>query len=514
MNMITRRLALGIVSMSVASFALGGSAMAADDGTPQPGGTLTMALHADVNSLDPANATGLAALYLANILYDPLVTLAEDGSLQPGLATSWTTPDATTIKLKLRDDVVFHDGTPFNAEAVKFNLDRFKAGRLGRFLRAIDSVAVDGEFEVTIKLKQEDPAVLPTLYELARQAGAMASPTAVQKEGDSFGLNPVGTGPYTFVSWTRDQEMVFNKNTKYWGDKGPYVDKLVLRPIPDEATRTNQLRSGDLDIIYQVQPKDLLLLQRAADIKVVERPSNGWDVVLFNDQASILKNPDVRRALSLAVNRQEITDGLFMGSGSPGQGPIAPSHPGYRKDFYSIPAQGNIEEAKALLAKAGVKEGTKIRLGTPQIPRFEQIAQLVQQDWRKIGIDATIERFETSVGLEQLATGNFEAVAWYYTGHPDLDGVTSNLFDSKGVNNNWTNYKNPEVDDLLRKGRTEADMSRRVGYYQKAEELIMADSAICVVHYYDEIYAYRSNVHGLAVRSDSILNLRGVWKSQ
>lgn len=510
-----KRHGLGLVAMIFASVAQCGLAMSAGDSTPpQYGGTLTMALHADTNSLDPAKAPGFANYYISNIVYDSLLTLTENGSLGPGLATSWTT-QGRSINLKLRNDVVFHDGTPFNAQAVKYNIDRTLRGRSAASLSAVESVAVNGDFEVTITLKENDAAFLPTLIELARQAGSMVSPTAAEKEGDSFGLNPVGTGPFSFVSWTRDQEIVFQKNPKYWRKGEPYLDKVVLRPIPDEGTRTNQLRSGRLDVIYQVQPKDLLLLERDRDIKVVKRPSNGWDVVFLNTEAGILKDANVRRALNLAVNRQAIIDGLFQSSGTPGQGPLTPSHPGYQKDFHPNPSKGDLDEAKALLAKAGVKEGTTIRLGTPLITRFEQITQAIQQDWRKIGIEAKIERFETPAGLQQLSVGNYEAIVWYYSGHPDLDGVTSTIFSSQGVNNYWVRgYKNPQVEALLQKGRVESDPAKRVGYYQEAEKLIVQDSPALIIRYYEDIYAYRANVHGLTHRADSILNLGGVWKSQ
>jgi peptide/nickel transport system substrate-binding protein len=269
---LLKQAARGLASSAMAATMIGGagtgSAIPLDvgfaprraraQGAPVPGGTLTTAIEDDPITLDPAFTTSLPGRRVGRAIFDPLVNLNERGELVPGLAESWEQPDDRAYVLTLRQDVSFHDGTPFDAEAVKFHFDRHldeanESLRRGELL-VVESTEILDTHRIQVNLREP---FAPFLYALFDWSGFIVSPAAVESLGDEFGVKPVGTGPFQFAEYTPDQRVVVTRNANYWDPSRPQLDEIIYRPIPSDSSRLTELRSGSVQIAEDMPYQDI-----------------------------------------------------------------------------------------------------------------------------------------------------------------------------------------------------------------------------------------------------------------
>src|SRR4051794_33873519 len=375
--------------------------------------TLRVGLAEDPDVLDPT----LGRTYVGRIVFaafcDKLFDIDEKLNIVPQLALSHeTSADGKAVTIKLRPNVKFHDGEPFNAEAAKFSIERHITMQ-GSFrkpeLASVDHIDVVDP--LTIKLTLKAP-FSPLIAQLTDRAGMMVSPKAAKAEGDKFGLRPVCAGPYKFVERVQQDRMVFEKFADYWNKDNIFIDKIVFLPIVDATVRLANLKSGGLDLIERVLATDLKEVQSDSKLKLSSAIELGYQGLTLNIGKDKTKGPlsqsaKVRQALDLAIDREAINQVVFNGEFKPGNQWVNPDHPYYQKAF---PIRSrDVAKAKALLKEAGVSGPVSVDFMVPKGAETEAVSQVIQSMAAETGFDMKIRVTEFATSLKQAEAGEYQA---------------------------------------------------------------------------------------------------------
>lgn len=371
----------------------GENATEGDSGEPK---ILIFGRGGDSVSLDPITVTDGESFKVTKNVFDTLINFGEqDTEIEPALATEWeAAEDGLSYTLTLREGVKFHDGTDFNAEAVVANFDRWAAGDADKFPyyqsmfggfgddegHVIESVEATGDHEVVFTLKRPQA---PFLKNLAMSPFGIASPTAFEAAGDSFGDNPVGTGPFKFVEWNRNDTVRIEKFDDYWVEGEPKLDEVVFRSIPDNSARLNALMSGEIDLADGITPSDAPAIESNENLQIYERPSMNVGYLGMTVTREPFDDPLVRQALNHAINKQAIVDAFFEGRADVAKNPMPPVISGYNDSI--DPYEYDPEKAKELLAEAGLEDGFEMELWAMPVPRpympdGQKVAEAIQSD--------------------------------------------------------------------------------------------------------------------------------------
>ena len=372
------------------------------------GGTLNIGVDTQADSLDPLNALSIpfsgGALFE---LYDSLVYYGPSGTFLPGLATSWTSTNATVWTFQLKQNVFFQDGTPFNATAVKFTFDRSVSTPTAvnslRYL--IRNVTITGTYGVQFIVRSDGPYG-QFLSVMASAPALIVSPTAVRLSGDTFGRHPVGTGPYKFFEWVNNDHLTLEVNPTYWGTK-PYITRIITRVIPDPTTRLLALQSGQIQLA-DVAPQYVAQINSTAGTKVHVGLFNRvlvMDINMNSKGNPAMQDVRVRQALSYATNRTELVNAIYYGYGiADSNGPLIPGLDDPFVPSVSVyPAGGNVSKAKELMAQAGYPKGINVTIefaGT--FVNSLTIATILQQQWAAANIQVTLKNVAFSVYITDL----------------------------------------------------------------------------------------------------------------
>lgn len=444
----------------------------------------------DSVALDPAIVTDGESAKVTVNLFETLVNFGEqDTTIHPGLAESWdVTEDGLTYTFKLREGVKFHDGTDFNAEAVVKNFERWKGGAEEKFYYyhsmfkaegkdIIQEVIAEDEHTVVFKLTRPQA---PFLKNLAMFSFGIASPTAFEQYGESFGENPVGTGPFKFVEWKRNDSITIEKFDGYWQEGLPKLEKVIFRSIPDNSARLNALIAGDIDLADGINPSDAKTIEGNPALQLVERPSMNIGYLGLTVTRPPFDNKLVRQAVNHAIDKQAIVDAFFLGRAQPAVNPMPPTISGYNdavEDYAYDP-----EKAKALLAEAGY-DGTPIELWAMPVPRpympdGRKVAEAIQKNLQDVGIPSEIKSAEWATYLEMAKNGEYDAFLLGWTGdNGDADNFIYTLLDKDNIgSNNYSYYSNDEVHNLLVQAQSEVDEEKRNELYKQAQVLIKEDA--------------------------------------
>jgi peptide/nickel transport system substrate-binding protein len=504
---IARALAVGAVACFLAA-----GPVSADSGTPQRGGTLTVGFRDDSQTLDPIASVQWSERQMLFLIYDTLVVPGPDFTLHPMLADSWeTSDDGKRLTLHLHPDVKFQDGTDFDAEAVKWNIERRLDPEVGsaqrKQLAVIDSVEAVDKHTVAINLKNPFP---PLLAALGDRAGLMVSPAAVQKYGKDFGSHPVGTGPFVFKEWVRGSHVALDRNENYWQEGKPYLDHVRMTDVGSVAIGLQRLATGEIDFMAELQPRDVLPVQNNPDIKLDPIKVGQWTSLQWHWDEPPFNNADLRKAIAYGIDRKRINDILWNGQATLSD---APTPPGL---WWSPPAMGydyNPEKAKELLAKAGVKPGTKLELAVPSDNVYRQISQLVKEQLDAIGLDIQLKPVDYDQFYQLTLDRKVNWIGMQWTQRADPDGLLYILFHSKGSANS-TGYNNPEVDKLLDEGRLTSDPAKRKPIYDQVHKYLSEDLPYVPLIFTAEFAAMNKSVQGFTWIPDMIPRYRDLWKAQ
>lgn len=440
--------------------------------------TLRFGFNEDVDILDPTLSRGFTTRIIFSALCDKLIDITPDLKFTPQLATEWTwSQDNLALTLKLRPNVVFHDGEPFNAEAVKYSLERHQSMPGSQRKAEVGPLkSVDVVDDLTVKLNLASPFV-PLVGYLSDRAGMMVSPKAAKALGDKFTTAPVCAGPFKFRERVAQDRIVVDKFDKYWAKDRIHFDQIVFRTLPDPTVRLANLRSGQLDLIERVAPIDVASVKSDNRFVIEEATELGWNGLIYNVGAGekakgpMGSDPRIREAFDLSIDRDGLVQAMSKGQYTPGNQWISPSNAYYDKKL-PVPKR-DVARAKALLAEAGQPRPV-IHLVTPTQTETVLFAQIIQAMTRDAGFDLKIQSTEFATALDITQKGDFEMFTYFWSGRTDPDGNIYN-FTACGAPLNIGKYCNEKVDGALKAARQTSDVEARKKAWGEAAAIILKD---------------------------------------
>jgi peptide/nickel transport system substrate-binding protein len=476
--------------------------------------TLRIGLAEDPDVLDPT----LARTYVGRIVFasfcDKLFDIDQNLNVVPQLALSHSTSaDGKTVTIKLRPDVKFHDGEPFNAEAAKFSIERHTS-MTGSFrkpeLAAVDHVDVVDPLTINVVLKAP---YSPLIAQFTDRAGMMVSPKAAKEAGDKFGLHPVCAGPYKFVERVQQDRIVFEKFKDYWNKDNVHIDRVVFLPIVDSTVRLANLKSGALDLIERVLATDIKSVRDDKTLKLataLELGYQGLDINVGNGAQS--KNPlgqsaKVRQALDLAMDRDALNQVVFNGEFKPGNQWVSPENP-YFQQAFPVPKR-DVATAKALMKEAGVSAPFDVDFMVPKGEETQAVAEVMQAMAGEIGINMKIRVTEFATSLKQAEQGNYQAYLLAWSGRTDPDGNTYIFFKCNAPQNSM-GYCNGDVDKLLDEARVPSELATRKAIYEKLTKTILEDLPKIYLYHRRILIAHTSKLDGYKQMPDGLVRVVGL----
>ncbi|TMH04148.1 MAG: ABC transporter substrate-binding protein [Betaproteobacteria bacterium] len=488
------------------------AALAASAGHAQQ---LRFGLAEDPDVLDPTLARTFVGRVVFAALCDKLFDIDEKLNIVPQLATGYEwSADRKALTIKLRKGVTFHDGEKLDAAAAKFNnIERHKtmagSNRRGELAPVTTVDVVD---ESTVKLNLSAP-FSPLLAALADRAGMMVSPKAAQAEGDKFGAKPVCSGPFRFVERVAQDRIVLERYPNYWNKGEIHLDKITYLPIVDSTVRLANLRSGQLDMIERMAASDIPSLKTDSRFKVAKITEIGYYGITINVGKSDLsqknplgKDPRVREAFELALDRDGIVQVAMDGEAAVGNQWVAPTNPYYARNI-PIPKR-DVARAKALLAEAGVPNPS-FTLMTPTTSDAQKIAQVVQAMEKEAGFDVKIQSTEFATSLDMADKGQFDAYVLAWSGRADPDGNLYS-FDFCKAPLDYAGYCKPEVDDLLNRSRSALDVAERKKLYEQIAAIVLKDRPIVYLFHRHWLWAHTAKLSGLRTIPDGLVRVQGL----
>ena len=497
---------------------------------PVKGGTLTWGRGGDSVTLDLAQATDGESIKGGIQVLENLVIFRKDSmDVEPQLATSWeVSKDGLIWTFKLRKGVKFHDGTPFNANAVKVSFDRvidknhpfYKYGTwrypaLG--LGPVKEVKVIDEY--TVSLRTEKPYA-PLVANLALWLCPILSPAAIEKYKEDIGRNPVGTGPFKFVKWIKDDQIIVERNDDYWGQKS-HLDRIILKSIPEVSARFMALQSGAVDIADDLDPDSIEMAKRNPNFKLIDRPSVNVGYLAINTKKPILSNKLVRQAISHAIDKQTIINTIFRGLAIPAKSPFAPSMWGY--NYKIVDYDYSVQKAKDFLAKAGYPKGFDTELWAMPVsraymPEPVKTAELIQGYLAAVGINAKIVRYEWGVYLDKTAKGEHDlCMLGWLGGNADPDNFLYGLLHSDNAKPPAANiafWENAEFGKLVKEAQSIFGKEKRAPYYLKAQEIFHEDAPWVPLAHTTIVRIYNNKLHDVPLRPNGLNSFQMIWKEK
>ena len=498
-----RRRAAGAAVLTVAALMLAacttsGSTSGAD------GDTFTIGIGVDLDTVDPAQQTTTTVQNVIDYGLETLTSLDKEGKATPGLATSWETSESgKELTLHLRNDVKFHDETPFDAEAVKFNLDRIRDTKvkvpIGGAFTVIEDVEIVDSSTVRLHLEYPDPSLVSNL---GITTSAIISPASATEDGNTYEniVKPVGTGPYMFKSFEKGDKATYEKFDDYWGEK-PYYETVVFSIIPEGNSREAVLRSGEAQMIMNPPVSDLEALQSDPEIDVMKAPSDRSIFVAFNTSKPPFDNVDVRRALNYAVNKQSIIENVLFGTVDLMDSPLAASLNGHcSAGSYEY----DPEKARQLLDEAGV-ENLTITFGTPsgRYLQDKQAAQAIAANLREVGVQANVRTtdwpsYQAGI-VEKDGPYDMHLLGW---APGALDAATQfQMFQkSQWPPNGLATafYTDDKVESLIAAGNRELDDEKRNELYCDAQKQLWSDAPWMFLWSQTLVLAHSTDVAGIS----------------
>lgn len=476
-------------STSGAATPSGGTATARGTATPPAavrGGTLTAVIGRDALTFDPLKLSDVTGGMVLNLVGESLYQIDQDTAIAGRLVERTENPEANVYVWRLRRGVMFQDGSEVNAEAVRFNLDRHRADpKSVRAQDVQDITAIEAPDPFTLQVTLKSPYA-PFPNKLTGGAGIILSPTAIQRLGDTLvrDLSGAGAGPFRFSEWKKDTHIALERNPTYWrkandGGDLPYLDKIVIRPFPDENVRLTNLRTGEADVLIGNPPyKDIADLKKSSDVTVSEMPGLGYQLILTHNDREPFNHPAARRALALALDREQIRRTVYFDNGKVLDGPVpesiswayAATHPYLKRD---------LGRAKQELAAAGRPNGFKFTFQISNAsPELQQVAELIKDQLREVGMEMEIQLLDFAAAMANGQKGDYQALALGWSGDTDPDTLNTLLSSRSAFN--LARYNNPRMDSLLDSGRATLDQARRGEIYRQAQALFFEDSPFTV----------------------------------
>lgn len=479
------------------------------------GDRLIIADQYDVTSMDPIGHNDVPSSRLCFEIYDKLIFRTPSGEIVPELAESWEFLSPTEYKFVIRKGVKFHNGEELKASDVAFTIMRAttdKGAKIRSYSQDVKDVKVLDDYTCVVELKSPNFGFFNSL---THSWASILSQKAVEAAGDDYGTlaaPPVGTGPYKFLSWNKNDKYVLERFDGYWGKK-PAIKYIEVRSIPEASNRTIELETAGVDIAYPIVVNDLNRIKDNPELVLLQTPATNVAYLGFNCSKAPFDNPVVRRAVSAALDTVGMHKAVFERLGKNGSVPTAIVPGGIT---YSIakdcPAhEQDVELAKKLLKEAGIPEGFRIQLWTNERKERQDMAQIMMAMLEEVGLNAEIKVLEWGAYLNGLQekTHDLFILGWS-TSVPDPNFAMSGLLESN-AGSNYTFFSNADFDAAMQKGRETPDGPERAAVYKTAQEIINDQVPMVFLHSDDNCVGIQKYVKGFEVGSDDTYNFRDVY---
>jgi peptide/nickel transport system substrate-binding protein len=477
----------------------------------QPKGELVVCQGAEIGSLDIARHINIPDINYTHQVFDMLYLRDGQGNPQPRLAVSYKLINDTTWEFKLRRGVKFHNGAVMTAKDVKFSIDRMIDPQskvfFAHFYATIKEVKVLDDFTIQIITKSPDPLLLKRM---SHNIFILPSDLLKEKGAEAFFQHPIGTGPFKFVSWARNDRMVFEANEGYW-DGPPKVKRVIFRPVPEVSTRIAELQTGNADIIVNIPPFLVPQVKDSPVTTVQSVPSGRAMFVYINCLTEgPLKNKKVRQALNYAVDKKAIIDNILKGSGVPMAIGITPYHWGYDPSLNPYPYDP--QKAKKLLAEAGYASGLKLAFNSPS-GRFlmdKEVSEAIVGMLNEVGVQTDMKIHEYGSYVQILTGKKLQDLGFIGWGNPlhDAEGTLSTLYAPSAFNY----YSDPQMTEKIIQARTTMDQKKRLDLYKEIQREIFEDAPMIFLHQQIDHYGVSKKVKGFEARGDEQFLLYQVSK--
>lgn len=517
-----------------------------DSGNSEQGGNMTISIPSDIVSLDPHGSNDDPSEQIRDTIYEPLVTHDEDLKLVPALAEEYEQVDETTWRFKLREGVKFHDGSDFNADVVKANIERIqdpaRASARESYFDMVGEINIIDDYN--IELVTEYPYA-PLLNNLSHGAGKMISKELIDADyqnaleqaesnlsleeyyelrnrggeehgqvvedisqyvGEKVETGPVGTNYFKFESRNPGEETVVSRNDDYW-DTPALLDDITFKVVTEPASRIAELESGSSDAIISTLTSNTDRVEQTDGMTLMRSDAVNVDYIGFNTSKAPFDDPKIRQAISHAFNSEAVLDGVYNGSGMPANGPLAPALLGYSEELQG--REYDMARAEELLAEAGAEDLTVNLMVNDDNPERLDVALWLQESLNEIGVTLNVEQVEWGAYLD--ATGNAEhdmfILGWgNTTGDPDETITSLYHTDNAGNNGNRAFYSNPELDEILDNARQETDEAVREQMYIDAQEIIIQEAPSIFIRHGEYLNAHNSDVHEFKANGFNMLD--------
>jgi peptide/nickel transport system substrate-binding protein len=500
-----------MIRKTLAAALLGVSALAA---VPAEAQNLRIALREDPDILDPT----LSRTYVGRIVYmgfcDKLFDINAALEPVPQLATGFTWDDPTTLTIRLRQGVRFHDGEMMDAEAVRYSLNRHLTLQ-GSFRRSemgpITAIEVVDPLTVRIKLGEPNAAFIATLTD---RAGMIVSPKAAEAAGRDFGTRPVCAGPMRFVERVAQERIVLERFPEYWDAANIHLNRVTYLPIPDNTVRLANVQSGAVEFGERMEPDDLRSIQRNRNLRGVPVEELGYQGITINigngprANTPMGRDARVRQAFELSLDRAAINQVVYEGMYTPTRQPVPPASSFHIRGFQPEPR--DIARARALLREAGHNGPVPVELTIPNNPDLRQAGEVIQAMAKEAGFEVTLRASEFATALAGAARGEFESFLVGWSGRTDPDGNIYSFMHSTGGQNDGR-YANPEVDALLQSARTEQDVEKRRDLYRQVMEMALGRDRMRIYLWHRKnVMIHSTRLTGYQPIADGMIRLQGM----
>jgi peptide/nickel transport system substrate-binding protein len=454
--------------------------------------TLVMIIESSPTNLDPRVGIDAQSERIGELLFDALLTRDEHLNVQPGLAERWEIPDPLTYVFHLHHGVTFHDGRPLTARDVKWTLDSLLEGKIrstkSAAYRFVDHVDTPDGFTAVFHLKEPNSTLLWNLSEGASGIVPYGSLDEITRQ-------PVGTGPFKFVSAEQDKEIVIARNDNYWGTK-PLLSRIRFTVVPDATTRALELRKGSADAAINALTSDTIVaLEREPNLQIDRAPGTVLSYLAFNLHDPTLRDVRVRQAIAYAIDRAPLLQYIWRGFARPALSILPRQSWAYDEKVVSYPHDP--EKARQILDAAGYPAQDGIRFHLTMKTSTEESTRLMaavwQQQLREVGIALDIRTFEFATFFADVTSGAFQLYSLRWIGgneDPDIFEYAfhSNRFPPKGANRGF--YSNPRVDTLIDQARREVDQNARKKLYDEVQQILAQDVPYINLWYFDNVLVH------------------------
>ncbi|MDQ3811411.1 MAG: ABC transporter substrate-binding protein [Chloroflexota bacterium] len=481
------------------------------------GGTLLIADFSDQKTLDPALINTTPMRNIGRAIYDTLVDIDLNGKYVPVLAESWENTDPRTWVLHLRQGIKYPDGTPFDAAAVKFNIDRHldpatKSRQIGELL-TIDAVEIVNSSTVRFRLKSPSAGFLSPFVD---RSGFMASPAAVQQWGnEAYGQHPIGVGPYRLVEHQDDQSYTVERNPDYWDRGKPYLDRVTWKIIPLDATRLVELRSGGVHIAEDLPLQNVQQIRGMSEIVLSERPGARFYFNRWNMDDDYGKSLELRQAYNWMLDREAINKVVFFGTGIIGYDPFLPGQPFYDPDYK--PFTRDVAKAKALMDKADLPADRKFTIYPDTGAVGQKLAQIMQATFGELGLEVNIQNEDLAATTAREERGDW-VITVSSTGRfayrPDPAQYLGSLWHSKSTYYRTGKLKDEETDRLITEGEAEADKAKRYAIYRQLANRINEVGSTAFFENSSDFKGLSPKLRGFVHMPDVINRFKDLWLDQ